>query len=274
MRANELLKKISQSLVEVSECADFESRCLVSHFLGLSLNDIYLAKEIGSPDLSKLDEAVNKRKCNYPLQYIIGKWDFMGYEFLLNEDVLIPRPETELLCESLADLITSESVVYDLCSGTGCIGISIGLMSGAKVYCFEKYDGALAVLKRNISHNNANNVRALKCDILDAPDFEIEKADFIFSNPPYIESDVVPTLQKEVLKEPHTALDGGEDGLLFYRAIRDNFLNLLNPGGYLALEIGEGQEKDIIDIFSPLNHLKTVNDYNSIKRVVVFRKES
>ena len=273
MRANELVRKISNSLACVSDCPDFESKCLVSHFLNIELNDIYLGNEIGNPDLSEIDRAVKKRKENYPLQYIIGKWEFMGYEFLLNENVLIPRPETELLCECLLDKIDKENVVYDICAGTGCIGISIALLTNANVFCFEKYDGAFEILNKNIALNNADNVSAIKWDIFNKPDFEIPKADFIFSNPPYIESGLVPTLQKEVLKEPLTALDGGEDGLFFYRAIYENFSSLLKPGGYLALEIGEGQQKEIIDIFSSFSHIRTIKDYNSTERVVVFRKD-
>ncbi len=270
MNSLQLYRQLTKRLEEVSDCAQFESKCLLEHFLSLSLSDIYSEKEIND-DLSELYIATEKRLNNIPLQYIVGKWEFMDCEFLLNKNVLIPRPETELLCECLADKITPESVVYDLCSGTGCVAISVQKLSGAKVYAFEKYDGAYEMLLKNITLNSCA-VIPVKFDICKKPDLDIEKSDFILSNPPYIRSEDIASLQKEVLNEPLTALDGGNDGYLFYRAINQNFMPLLKNGGYLAVEIGENQETEVINIFSSLNHIKTIKDYNGIKRVVVFRK--
>ena len=265
-----LYRDTVDKLEKVSDCSQFEAKCLLEHFLNLSLSDIYSQKEI-SVDLSELNTALEQRLNNIPLQYIIGSWEFMGNEFLLNENVLIPRPETELLCECLAEEMSADSVVYDLCSGTGCVGISVEKLIGAKVYAFEKYDGALEILKKNIALNESY-VTAIQCDICKKADFGIPKADFILSNPPYIKSADIEHLQKEVLKEPVSALDGGEDGYDFYRAINNNFVSLLNLNGYLAVEIGEEQEDEVINIFSSLNHIKTLKDYNGIKRVAVFRK--
>lgn len=272
MRAGELSRAVAKQLEKVSECADFEAKCLLEHFLSLSLNDIYLDKELGNIDTSELESAVDKRLQNYPLQYILGKWEFMGNEFFVDENVLIPRPETELLCECLADRINQNSVVYDLCSGTGCVAVSLSKITGAKVYALEKYEGALSVLDKNVALNGVKNVFPVKWDITEKPDSSFEKADFILSNPPYIESETVSKLQKEVLAEPHTALDGGQDGFEFYKAINSNFKDLLKEGGYAAFEIGEGQERGLLEIFSSLNHIKTIKDFNGIKRVVIFRK--
>lgn len=257
-------------LEKVSDCAQFEAKCLLEHFFSLTLSDIYSKKEM-SADTSVLDKAVEKRLANIPLQYILGKWEFMGHEFLLNENVLIPRPETELLCECLADKMTDTSVVYDLCSGTGCVAVSVEKLTGAKVYAFEKYDGAFEVLKKNIALNCAGVV-ALQRDICEKAPTDIPKADFILSNPPYIKSDEISSLQKEVLKEPVSALDGGEDGYHFYRAINSNYVPILKDNGYLAVEIGENQESEVLKIFSSLVHIKTIKDYNGIQRVIVFRK--
>ena len=273
MRANELSKQLAEELAQVSNCAAFEARCLLEHYCSLTLTDIYLGKELGETDLSAIEAAVAKRKQHYPLQYILGKWEFMGNEFLLNEEVLIPRPETELLCECLADKINADSVIYDICAGTGCIGISLSLLTGASVYAFEKYEKAFAALEANISNLHAEKVNAIQWDITRKPDFSIPQANFLISNPPYIESAVLPSLQPEVLEEPHTALDGGEDGLVFYRAIACNFTALLRKGGYAAFEFGEGQAKAVKEIFSSLRFIEMIKDYNGIERVVLFRKD-
>ena len=272
MNSLQLYRELSEQLKAVSDCPDFEAKCILEHFLNLKLSDIYTQKEI-IDDLSEINKALNKRLANIPLQYILGKWEFMGREFIVNENVLIPRPETEILCECLADKINENSVVYDLCSGTGCIAISVEKSTGAAVYAFEKYDGAFELLNENIKLNGSK-VIPIKCDICLKPDFDIPKADFILSNPPYIKSGDISGLQKEVLKEPESALDGGEDGYDFYRAISKNFSPLLNIGGMLALEMGEGQEDGIINIFSDLTHIQTLKDYNGIKRVLIFRKEN
>lgn len=270
MNSLHLYRQTVERLEKVSDCAQFEAKCLMEHFFSITLTDIYSGKDIDI-DLSELEVAIERRLNNIPLQYIIGKWEFMDSEFEVNENVLIPRPETELLCECLADKITSDSVVYDLCSGTGCVAVSVEKLTGAKVYAFEKYDGAFKVLQKNIKLNSSS-VIPVKCDICRQPDFDIPKPDFILSNPPYIKSDELATLQKEVLKEPVSALDGGKDGYIFYSAINENYVQLLKNGGYLAVEIGENQENEVIEIFSSLIHIKTIKDYNGIKRVVVFRK--
>ena len=274
MRAAALKKEIESSLGKVSDCAGFEANCLLQHFCSLTLSDIYLDKEIDDVKTDALKEAVKKRCENYPLQYILGNWEFMGYTFCVNENVLIPRPETELLCECLSDKVSAESVVYDLCSGSGCVAISIHKNTGAKVYAFEKYDGAFSILEKNINHNEAFGVEALQCDITQKPTFELEKADFLFSNPPYIKTSEIASLQAEVQTEPHTALDGGKDGLDFYRAIHSNFIPFLKPGGFAAFEIGEGQLEAVKEIFSTLFFERSIKDYNGIERIVVFKNKA
>ena len=274
MRALSLTKEIAKQLETVSECAAFEARCLAQHYLGLSLNDIYLDKELGEPDLSALHCAVQKRLSHVPLQYILGEWAFMNGTFEVDENVLIPRPETELLCECLSGQINRNSVVYDLCAGSGCVAVSVAAATGATVYALEKYDGAFEVLKRNIKKNGISSVVPVQADITKKAPEDLPLADVILSNPPYIESGLIPALQSEVQCEPVTALDGGEDGLYFYRKIYENYVPLLKPNGLIAVEIGEGQEEVLKQIFSSLHHEKTVYDYNRIARVVIFRKEN
>ena len=259
MTADALIKRISQRLEAITPEASFESKCLAEHFLDISLEDVILKKDVGEPDFSEIDAAIAKRQSGVPLQHILGKWEFMGFEFLVNDSVLIPRPETELLVEYFADKLCADSLVYDLCAGSGCIGISLSRISGAKVLAFEKYPDAVAVLEENISLHPCE-VTAVTLDITQKPSLSLEKADVIVSNPPYIESTLIPSLQKEVLHEPLTALDGGEDGLQFYRAIAENFIDCLKPSGWLGVEIGEGQAESVISVLSLFSERLT-NDY-------------
>ena len=273
MKAGALAKELAARLQPVSDCAAFEAKCLLQHFCALSLSDIYLDKELEAVPVESLEKAVEERLKHRPLQYILGKWEFLGNPFFVDENVLIPRPETELLAECLLENIQEGDVVYDLCSGSGCVAISVAKLTGAKVYAVEKYPQALDILRRNITLNDAKTVEAVQWDISLVPGADWEAADCILSNPPYIENALMPSLQAEVLQEPYAALAGGDDGLDFYRAIAENFTELLKPGGYLALEIGEGQEAAVKEIFCDLRHVRTRRDYNNIARIVIFGKE-
>ena len=273
MKADVLVRDITERLEAVSDCAAFEARCLAEHFCSLSRNDIYLAKEVKQHNAEALEQAICKRLQHVPVQYLLGEWEFLGERYFVNEHVLIPRPETELLAECLLETLNENSVVYDLCAETGCVGISLAKSTGAQVYAVEKYASALEVLERNIAFHEATNVKAVQWDITLPPPNDLPQADVIVSNPPYIESADIATLQAEVQKEPHTALDGGADGLDFYRAIAAHFLPLLKAGGYIAVEIGEGQVEAVKEIFSSLQCIKVIEDYNNIARVVMFGKE-
>ena len=272
MRADVLEQEIAKRLEPVSDCARFEARCLLEHYAHISLSDIYLQKEV-EPHTAAIETAVQKRLSGIPLQYILGKWEFMGNAFFVDENVLIPRPETELLCECLLDKIGQESIIYDLCAGSGCIAVSVAKLTGATVYAVEKYPHTMEVLKKNIALHNLESVIPVLSDITEAPPRQLSQADVILSNPPYIERRILPSLQTEVQKEPVAALDGGEDGLNFYRAIAANYVPMLKEGGYLAVEIGEGQAAAVQTVFEMLQHTQTIADYNGIDRVMVFRKE-
>ena len=183
-------------------------------------------------------------KSGEPLQYVLGKWDFYNYEFSVGKGVLIPRPETEELVETALSSIKDKPspVVLDLCSGSGCIGISIAReRPDCSVYCVELFDEALAYLNKNAQ--NDKNVKIIKADVLQNPDESILplKADLIASNPPYIKRNEISSLQDEVQQEPISALDGGEDGLDFYRSIISKWLVLLKENGVVLFEIGEEQ---------------------------------
>lgn len=229
-----------------------------------------------SESISCFLEKINLRVSGIPVQYIIGEWDFYGESFYVGDGVLIPRPETELLIDYAVNYLIDKlnPVVLDLCSGTGCIGLTVArLFPQSTVYMIEKSDAAFYYLKKNSDRFRLDNVRLIHGDIFDGyQSFNIPAADLILSNPPYINSTEISSLQSEVLREPVTALDGGFDGLDFYRAIADKWL--LNCTGSVAVECGEHQSQVIESLFSKhCSDIYSVLDFNDIKRVVIGRKD-
>lgn len=222
---------------------------------------------------------IHRRVQGVPLQYILGEWEFMGLPFCVGEGVLIPRPDTETLVEAgLACLEGVQSpVIADLCAGSGCVGISFAhFRPQANVYLLEISREARPYLLDNIRRNQAGNVRLLAGDILNGPgDFpELPLCHAVFSNPPYIPSGELPRLQKEVQAEPALALDGGEDGLRFYRAIASLWPRQLLPGGYLGVECGFDQAEQVERLFwdSGLQNVHSVLDLSGVARVVFGQK--
>jgi release factor glutamine methyltransferase len=275
MTIKELYSYCSDEL-SFTECGDFETLCIFNDILGFSKENILLNFR-GVTDSHKeiIDNIISRRKNGEPLQYILGKWDFYDLTFLVGKGVLIPRPETEILVDFALEKIESieSPVVFDLCAGTGCIGLTIAKhRKDATVYLFEKEDKAFSYLQKNREKYGLENAILVKTDILNDDISDLPKCDILLSNPPYIESDEIKTLQKEVHFEPYSALDGGKDGLIFYRAICDRWIEKVNKNGYLAFECGEEQSEQIIQLFSNKhteNHV--IFDFNNIDRVVTFR---
>lgn len=278
MTVSELHKKLSRFLSENSiEDSSLEARYFIEHILKISYSDFLLRamNEVADDDCKIAEEMAERRVKGVPLQYIIGEWDFMGYTFNVGEGVLIPRPETEILCEYVLDRIKNipSPVVYDLCSGSGCIGISIKKnRPDARVILVEKSDKALKYLRRNSHSVCAGSApEIIEGDILNFEAFDsLPFADVIVSNPPYIRSEEIPTLQKEVQREPVMALDGGEDGLIFYRCLVKDWSKKLKNNGFMAFECGEYQGNDINILFSTINFdSKVILDYNNLERCVI-----
>ncbi len=264
------------------EDGNFEAGLIVRHVSGLSQSDFFFrgSDEISEESKDKILSLAKRRIDGEPIQYILGEWDFMNYTFKVGEGVLIPRPETEILTEYVYDKIKniSSPVVYDLCSGSGCIGISIKkLKNDSKVFLVEKSPAALEYIKENcaaVCRDKAPEI--ISGDILYPADFEgLPMADVIISNPPYIKSAEIPTLQSEVLREPHMALDGGEDGLVFYRVLINEWSKFLKDDGFMAFECGEDQSDDIREMFNKIGFdSEAVNDYNNIERIVIGRRKA
>ena len=194
-----------------------------------------------------LDAAVKKRASRYPLQYIIGKWWLANCEFFVDESTLVPRPDTETVIELAVKLLPQKSKFADLCTGSGCIAISIlDLRPDAVADAYELYPKTLEMAKKNAKHNNvAGRFSPNLADVLKKSSLGDEKYAAIISNPPYIRTDVIETLEVEAKTEPRAALDGGDDGLIFYREIVKNFAENLEDGGFFLFEIGYDQAEDL-----------------------------
>lgn len=275
MTISELEKLGSQKLrASGKENSDFDARCLLEFVLNLNPTQYLLnrSEEVDSVCAEKFLSLVERRSNGEPLQYILGKWEFMGLPFYVGEGVLIPRPETEMLVEFALDFLKDKKnpVVIDLCSGSGCIAISVAKhLPNAKVYAVEKSDLAFPYLKKNIWLNCVFNVSAVHGDIFDRTLLSDIKPDLILSNPPYIRSPEIASLQSEVRNEPSMALDGGEDGLIFYREIANGWLDRLGTGGAIAVECAEDQTEDIIRMFSEkTQYAEAFNDLSGLPRTV------
>ena len=275
MTISELEKLGSQKLrASGKENSDFDARCLLEFVLNLNPTQYLLnrSEEVDSACAEKFLSLVEKRSNGEPLQYILGKWEFMGLPFYVGEGVLIPRPETEMLVEFALDFLKDKKnpVVIDLCSGSGCIAISVAKhLPNAKVYAVEKSDLAFTYLKNNIWLNCVFNVSAVHGDIFDSTLLSDIKPDLILSNPPYIRSPEIASLQSEVRNEPSMALDGGEDGLIFYREIANGWIDRLGTGGAIAVECAEDQTEDIIRMFSEkTQYAEAFNDLSGLPRTV------
>ncbi len=246
---------------------DFKALCLVCH-LDKIKNSEFPFHRSDNIDTAELERILSRLKTGEPLQYVLGKWDFYESEFYVGKGVLIPRPETEELVDRVIKYAEglSNPVIIDLCSGSGCIGLSIAKkLKTSKVYCIEKSADAFEYLKKNAE--GINNAVIINDDIFN--NIDIPQADIIVSNPPYIKSADIAALQKEVLFEPEMALDGGEDGLIFYRLINDKWSFKLKKDGALFLEIGNEQGISIKCVLSAFNSVEVIKDIYKNDRIVI-----
>ena len=219
---------------------------------------------------------IDRRSKNEPVSYITGTKEFMSLEFDVHPGILIPRPDTEILVEKIIEIYKNKSVsIVDLCTGSGAIAVSLAYyLKNSTVTAVDKYETCIDCAKKNAKKSGVY-VEFLKADVLD--DFELENVvDCIVSNPPYIESDVLPTLSSDVKNfEPEYALDGGNDGLIFYRKITEIALKSLNNGGILAYEIGYNQAqsvKGIIDSTNCFEKVEVIKDLSGLDRVILAEK--
>ena len=235
------------------ENVEYDIKAILTDTFGLDLNKFILDmdnefepdKDLEAKYLSRIE----KRKMHIPLQYIINKQNFYGLDFYVDESVLIPRYDTENIVDRIVkDCKENKCLsVLDLCTGSGCIAVSLKKSGFEKVYAADISDKALAVAKHNAKLNNANII-FLQSDLYENFPKEI-RFDIIVSNPPYISTDEIARIEKQVRDfEPKLALDGGRDGLDFYKKIINLSKDFLNNKGRLYLEIGYDQSKDVVDL--------------------------
>ncbi len=195
----------------------------------------------------QLYDALKRRSEGYPLQYIIGKWWFCRCEFEVSESCLVPRPDTELIVEEAVKRLPQNARFADLCTGSGCIAVSIcDMRPDTCGLAVDLYSETLELAKRNALKNKVSDrLELVLGDVLSGDVLGEKKFSAIISNPPYIKTGVVDTLSREVSHEPRAALDGGEDGLVFYRAIVEKHQRNLEDGGLFIFEIGYDQAEEI-----------------------------
>lgn len=216
---------------------------------------------------------IEKRISGEPLQYILGEWSFMGFDFKVGRGVLIPRDDTEVVVNLCIDFLENrtDKKTVDLCSGSGAIAVALDKISGAKVTAVEIDETAFSYLETNVKENNSS-VKPVMADALEICDtFADGELDLIVSNPPYIKSADIETLQKEVQLEPRLALDGGEDGCDFYREIVSRWSRKLKKGGALAFELGENQADAVKALMAEqgFSDFKISLDLGGVQRAII-----
>lgn len=254
--------------------AVFDSKELLKYVFELNETDLFLrAFDEAAPEKEKMYfQYIAQRSTHYPLQYITHSAGFMHFDFFVDKGVLIPRQDTEILVEEALKYVSEHYgknpvKVLDMCTGSGCIGLSFQLERKAEgcndeVYLVDISEKALKIAEKNKSKLGAA-ATIIQSDLYSALDNSL-KFDIILSNPPYIRSDVIPTLMEEVKDhEPMLALDGDEDGLKFYRKIIENAPDHLNPGGSIYLEIGFDQYEDTRKLLVD-NHFTDIRLYKDL----------
>ncbi len=265
---NEAKKSLKSAGIEPYS---FEARQIIKHITDMSNSEILSHY---SDPLTPLQQTIYnniiERRCKrYPLQYMLGEWSFYGLDFFVGEGVLIPRCDTEILVDTALELLDGkpEADVLDLCSGSGCVAVAIAEKAEARVTAVEKYDTAFGYLIKNIERYG-NKVEAVKGDIFN-PQSD-KKYDLIVSNPPYVSAEEMGIIDTETTYEPDTALYGGEDGLMFYRAITQLWKTALKPGGKLAFEVGFKQAGAVVAIMTACGYtdIEIRKDLEGNQRVV------
>lgn len=282
MIIKEVLKSSIEEINKLNiEDASMKVKMLLSDILGKEKEYLLIHdnEELSQDVLDNFYAKLNRLKDEEPIQYILNKQEFMGFEFYVDENVLIPQPDTEILVEEVVDISkkinnnSNELRVLDMCTGSGAIAISLSkLIENASVSASDISDGALNVAKENAIKNSVN-IEFYKSDLFNDISKNV-KFDIIVSNPPYIQTEVIKGLSKEVQSEPFIALDGGEDGLVFYREIIKNAKDYIVEDGYLALEIGYDQKESVTNLLreNGYKNIYSKTDLSGNDRVVVGQK--
>lgn len=280
MNIEEILRKEINNLKENNiEDSTLKAKILLANILKVKKEYllIYSEEEVKQEDKIKYENCIKELIKGKPLQYITNKQEFMGLNFYVDENVLIPQPDTEILVEKAIEIAetTQKNKILDMCTGSGCIAISLAKkINNAQITAVDISNSALNVANKNAINNNVENkIKFINSDMFNNIE---EKFDIIVSNPPYIETETINKLEIEVQNEPHVALDGGIDGLKFYKIIANNAFEYLNENGYLLLEIGYNQQNSVTQLLQDTGkykNIETIKDLGGNYRVVIARKE-
>ncbi len=278
MQPREALREVEARLTAAG-CpdADFDAGELFRLVTG---QDARLAdRPLTAEQAAKLEALTARRATREPLQYLCGSWPFLDFELAVGPGVLCPRADTEVVAEAAAQMLAGVQApkVLDLCAGTGCLGLGVKrFCPEADVTCVEKSPEAFRYLKKNaVSALKQGKARAVEGDLFHYWQGLPEgKLDLIVSNPPYLTAAEMRQLQPEVAREPAMALEAGEDGLVFYRALAEHYQNALRPGGALALEIGWQQREAVTALLAANGWVDIVcrKDYGGNDRCILARR--
>lgn len=272
MNISELLVNGKHLLKDIED-GNIKARILLEYILKLSREKIVSNPniEVSDNNVESYLNKINDIKNGMPIQYITNKQEFMKLNFYVDKNVLIPQPDTEILVEKAIEICNNHGndiKILDLCTGSGAIGISIAKnIKNAKVYATDIKNTVIDIAKQNAKQNNVDNIEFIVSDMFE----NIQEKDFdiIVSNPPYIETDVIKTLPTEVRNEPIIALDGGKDGLKFYKIILSEYKKYLKKDGYLLLEIGYNRAKSVGELIN-LNY-SIIEDLAGNDRVIIIK---
>lgn len=283
MKTLEKLQEISKKLSPLNiENPSREAEILLNQGLNIDPVEMYRDNpEINNDQTTLIEDMIKRRAGREPLQYITGQTDFMGLKISVGQGVLIPRPETELMAELAIQKCNSATVrqcnskelsILDLCTGSGCLALALAKnCPNSLVYGIDISEAALSYAAKNAKINNIENVEFMKGHLFDPLPGQNRKFDLIISNPPYIRRDDIGRLQPEIREwEPLNALDGGEDGLDFYREIIPAAREYLKDSATLMFEVGFDGADKVADIFKDAGYgqIQITKDYSEIKRIV------
>lgn len=269
----EICRKLKDAGIDTAE---WDTALLIEHFCGV---DATLARMDAdhSYQSTALLEAVEKRAARYPLQYLLGEWAFYRQTYCVSPDCLIPRSDTEILVEEAVRILPRGARFADLCTGSGCIAIStLAERPDTRAIAVEKFEKTLEIAKKNAAKNNvAERFTPMLADVLEP--LELPRGtvlDAILSNPPYIAKGALADLSPEVKTEPVAALDGGEDGLIFYRKILELHTKHLSPDGMILFEIGYDQAAAVLALGAEYGFTdgRVLRDFGGNNRVVIFKQ--
>lgn len=276
MKIREVQAYLNKKLNNVED-GILKSKILMMNVLGVSKEYLLIHDNDEFPEekLEELNSKLERIKNNDPIQYVTNHQEFFGYDFYVDENVLIPQPDTEILVEEAIEISTKLDnmckngiKILDLCTGSGAIAISLAKsIKNINVSASDISIKALEVAKRNSIQNNVS-IEFIHSDLYENIN---QKFNIIVSNPPYIKTEVILSLSEEVKKEPHLALDGGEDGLRFYKKIIEESKYMLEENGYLLLEIGFDQKEEVITLLKEngYRNIYSKKDLGNNDRIVV-----